>query len=93
MYDLTFISIICPLFFIVCRVSWWYWTFECARIVPAEATAATIEDAAGGRSSRTRAAHAALEMLPGLSATARDQFARRGKTEINYETKLLAKQL
>jgi len=42
------------------------------RIVPAEATAATIEDAAGGRSSRTRATHAALEMLPGLSATARD---------------------
>jgi len=27
-----------------------------------------------------------------LSATARDQFACRGKTEINHETKLLAKQ-
>lgn len=57
---------------------------DCTRIhvrnpvIAAKAAAATAEDATGGRSSRTRAPHAALEMLPGLSATARHQLARRG---------------
>lgn len=50
------------------------------RVIAAKATAATAEDATRGCSSRTRASHAALEMLPGLSATARHQLARRGKT-------------
>lgn len=56
--------------------------FYCARIhvhnriIAAKATAATAEDATRGRSSRTRAPYAALEMLPGLSATARHQLAR-----------------
>lgn len=49
------------------------------RVIAAKAAAATAEDATGGRSSRTRAPHAALEMLPGLFATARHQLARRGK--------------
>jgi len=51
------------------------------RVIPVETTAATIEDTAGGRSSRTRAAHAALEMLPGLSAATRHQFTYRGKLD------------
>lgn len=49
------------------------------RVVSAETAATAIEDAAGGRSSRTRAPHATLEMLSGLPATAGYQLARRGK--------------
>lgn len=50
------------------------------RIIAAKTTTVTTEDPTRGRSSRTRAPHTALEMLPGLSSTARHQLARRGKT-------------
>lgn len=62
------------------------------RAVPAEATAATIEDAAGGRSSRTRAPHAALEMLPGLPAAAGHQLTCRGKTDYELNRRVSMKQ-
>lgn len=51
-----------------------------AHDVAAEAAAAATEDAAGGRTTRAGAAHAALEVLPGLLATARHQHPRRGKS-------------
>lgn len=55
------------------------------RVIAAKTTTTTAEDATRRRSSRTRASHAALEMLPGLSATARHQLACRGKTsKINW---------
>lgn len=53
-------------------------------MVTVETTAASAENAAGGRSSRTRSPHVALEVLPGLPAASCRQLSGRGERPNNF---------
>jgi len=48
-------------------------------VITVEAATTTVENTAGGRTTRACTPYVAVEMLPGLFATTRHQFARRGR--------------